>query len=70
VTIQAQRESNNILLYESITVNGVTSEINRIYAPFSIPASWWGVTVNYQMDGNYSQSANTTYLDNLSLTYW
>jgi hypothetical protein len=70
VTIQAQRESNNVLLYESITLNGVTSEINRIYAPFSIPASWWGVTVNYQMDGNYNQSANTTYLDNLSLTYW
>jgi hypothetical protein len=35
-----------------------------------VPGSWYGVTVTYQMDGNYEQSANTTYLDNLSLTYW
>lgn len=70
VTIQVQRQSDNSLLYKSITLNGVTANINKTYAPFSVPASWWGVTVNYQMDGNYSQSANTTYLDNFSLTYW
>jgi len=35
-----------------------------------VPSSWYGITVNYKMDGNYNQSANTTYLDNLSLTYW
>jgi hypothetical protein len=69
VTIQVQRESDNSLLYESITLNGVIANINRTYPPFSVPGSWWGITLNYQMDGNYKQSANTTYLDNLSLTY-
>jgi hypothetical protein len=70
VTIQAQRLSGNTLLYQSITLNGSTANINRTYAPFSVPASWWGVTLNYQMDGNYTMAANTTYLDNFNFTYW
>lgn len=70
VTIQVQRESDNSLLYQSITMNGVTATINQTMAPFSVPKGWYGVTVNYQMDGNYRQAANTTYLDNFSLTYW
>jgi hypothetical protein len=70
LTLQMQRESDNSLLYQSITLNGVTANINATSAPFTVPSSWYGITVNYQMDGDYKQSANTTYLDNLSLTYW
>jgi hypothetical protein len=70
VTIQAQRESDNSLLFQSITLNGATSNINQTYAPGSAPAGWWGITVNYQMDGNYQQAANTTFLDNFSFTYY
>ena len=70
LTLQLQRESDNSLLYQSIKLNGVTANINKTYAPFTVPSSWYGITVNYQMDGDYKQSANTTYLDNLSLTYW
>jgi hypothetical protein len=70
VTIQVQRQSNNDLLYQSITVNGVTHTLNQTVAPFAVPGGWWGMTVNYQMDGNYKQAANTTYLDNLNITYW
>jgi len=70
VTIQVQRESDNTLLYESISLNGVTANINKTTPPFSVPAGWWGITTNYQMDGNYKQSSNVTYLDNFSLTYW
>ena len=70
VTIQTQRQSNNTLLYQSITLNGVTANINWTYAPFSVPTSWWGITLNYQMDGDYKMSANSTYLDNLKFTYW
>jgi hypothetical protein len=70
LTLQFQRGSGNTLLYQSITLNGVTYNINKAYAPFEVPTSWYGITVNYQMDANYKQSANTTYLDNLSLTYW
>ena len=69
VTIQGQRKSDNSLLFQSITLNGVTSNINQTYPPGSAPAGWWGITVNYQMDGNSKQSANTTYLDNFSFTY-
>jgi hypothetical protein len=70
VTIQVQRESDNWLLFQSITLNGVTTNINRSYAPGAAPGNWWGITVNYQMDGNDNQSANTTYLDNFTFTYW
>ncbi|HUX44456.1 MAG TPA: Ig-like domain-containing protein [Terracidiphilus sp.] len=70
VTIQAQRQSNNTLLYQSITLNGVTSVINKTYAPFSVPTNWWGITLNYQMDGDHKMSSNVTYIDNLKFTYW
>ena len=70
VVLQVQRESNNDLLYQTLTVNGVTYNIYRTVAPFPVPYGWWGMTVNYQMDGNYRESPNTTYLDNLNVTYW
>jgi len=69
LTIQVQRGSDNSLIYQSITLNGVVANVNATYPPFTVPANWYGVTVNYQMDGNYAQSPNTTYVDNLSLTY-
>jgi Bacterial Ig domain len=70
VTVQVQRESNNDLLYQSITLNGVTYNINQTVAPFAVPSGWWGMTLNYQMDGNYQQASNTTYLDKFSFTYY
>ncbi|HUX43978.1 MAG TPA: hypothetical protein VMV57_04430 [Terracidiphilus sp.] len=70
VTLQLQRKSDNSLLYQTITLNGITANINKTYPPFTVPSSWWGVTVNYQLDGNATQSAYTTYLDNFSLNYW
>jgi hypothetical protein len=68
VTIQVQRTSSNQLLYQSITLNGVTNTVNQTYPPGSTPG-WWGITVNYQMDGNNKQSPYTVYLDNLKFTY-
>jgi hypothetical protein len=70
ITIQGQRESNNDILYQWISVNGVTFNLNQTVAPYSVPSGWWGMTVNFQMDGNYDQAANTVYLDDLSFTYW
>lgn len=69
-TLEFQREPGNKLLYKSITLNGVTNEINVTYNPIAVPSSWYGVTVNYQMDGDKLQDPNITYLDNLTLTYW
>lgn len=70
VVIQVQRESDNTLLYQSFTLNGVTTPLNITSKPGTVPQSWWGITLNYQMDGDAHESANTTYVDNLSLTYW
>jgi hypothetical protein len=69
VTLQVQRESDNTLLFESITFNGKKSVLNKYYAPGSAPQNWWGITVNYQTDGNYKQEAYTTYVDEFSFTY-
>jgi hypothetical protein len=70
ITLQFQRGAKNSVIYQSIAVNGTTTNLNETFAPFSVPADWYGITVNYQMDGDKYQSPNTTYLDNLSLTYW
>lgn len=68
LVIQVERTSNNQLLYQSITLNGQQYNLNATYAPTS--TSWYGVTVNYQMDGNSSQTPYSVYLDNLTFKYW
>ena len=68
LVIQVSRTSDNQLLYRSITLNGQTHTLNWTYPPFSAPG-WWGITVNYQMDGDYRQTPYTVYLDKLNFTY-
>ncbi|MFZ0319668.1 MAG: hypothetical protein WAL56_11125 [Candidatus Sulfotelmatobacter sp.] len=68
VTLKVQRTSSNQLLYESITLNGVTSNLNWTFNPASYPG-WYGVTVNYQQDGNYKQQSYDIFLDELTFTY-
>ena len=70
ITVNAQRGPNNTVVYQSITLNGVTSNINKTYAPFLVPSNWYGITVNYQMDGDAHQTAITSYADKFSFTYW
>jgi hypothetical protein len=70
VTLQVQRLANNSLLYQSVTVNGVVNPLNITVPPFSVPAGWWGMTINFQMDGDYAQHSNTAYVDNMNFTYW
>jgi len=69
LTIKVQRTSANELLYESITLNGVTNNLNLTFPPGSAPSNWYGVTINYQMDGNNKQDSYSVYLDNLTFTY-
>ena len=68
LTIQVQRTSGNQLLYQSITLNGVTHTVNQYYNPGSAPG-WYGITINYQEDGNSVQSPYSVYLDQLTFTY-
>ena len=70
VTVKAQRAPDNSVIYQSITLNGVTANINKTYKPFAVPSDWYGVTVNFQLDGDDKQTPITAYVDNLSLMYW
>lgn len=68
VTLKVQRTSDNHETYQSITLNGQTSTLNWTFNKASSPG-WYGVTINFQMDGNYKQDPYKVYLDNLTLTY-
>lgn len=68
LTLQVQRTSDNQLLFQSITLNGQTNTVNKYYSPGPAPG-WYGVTVNYQEDGNAVQSPYSVYLDQLTFTY-
>jgi len=68
LVIQVQRTSSNQLLFQSITLNGVTSNVN--YTTNPTPSNWYGITVNYQQDSNYAQQAYSIWLDKFNFTYW
>lgn len=68
VTIQVQRTSANKLLFQSITLNGNTSTLNQTYDP-GTSGGWYGITINYQMDGDFKQSPYSIFLDKLTFTY-
>jgi Putative Ig domain/Immunoglobulin I-set domain len=68
LTIKVQRTSDNQLIYQSITLNGVTNNLNWTFGHGSAPG-WYGVTVNYQMDGNNRQDPYNVYLDDLTFSY-
>ncbi len=70
VTVNAQRGPNNEVIYQSIVLNGKVLNLNTTYPPFSVPQNWYGITVNYQMDGNQKQTAYSSYVDNLNFRYW
>ncbi len=69
LTIQVERTSSNELLYQTITLNGQTYNVNQTYQHGSAPSSWYGVTINYQEDGNSKQTPYSVYLDDLTFTY-
>jgi hypothetical protein len=69
LTLSVERTGNNQLTYKSITLNGTTYNLNWTYNHGSVASSWYGVTINYQMDGNYEQTPYDIYLDELTFTY-
>jgi hypothetical protein len=68
LVIQAQRTSNNQLIFKSITLNGKFSALNRYDNP--TPTTWYGMTINYQMDGNSKQQPYSVYLDKVNFSYY
>jgi hypothetical protein len=67
LTIQVERTSDNKLLFRSITLNGKVGTVNRYDEPTN--RNWYGVTVNYQIDGDEHKDAYTVYIDKVSFTY-
>ena len=68
LTLKVQRTSDNHETYQSITLNGQTATLNWTFDKGASPG-WYGVTLNFQMDGNYKQDSYNVYLDNLTLAY-
>lgn len=68
VIVEAERTSTNQLHYIAITLDGSKHYINSYWAPKA--TSWVGITVNFQMDGNYAEQAYSTWLDKLTLSAW
>jgi Putative Ig domain len=68
LTIKVQRTSKNELLYQSITLNGVTGNLNWTFAAGSTKG-WYGLTINFQMDTDGQHDTYNTYLDNLTFSY-
>lgn len=69
LTLEVSRTWDNKLQYHAITLNGVRRVLDWYYPPFST-GDWYGVTINYQMDGNYQQDPYSVVVDKFSLTYW
>jgi hypothetical protein len=65
--LTVQRTSDNHLLFQSIELNSVKNTLNRYDTPTN--TTWYGITVNYQIDGNKWQTPYTVYLDELNFTY-
>jgi hypothetical protein len=68
LVIQVERTSDNHLLFKSITLNDQTSTLNHYESP--TPTNWYGITINYQQDGNYKQQPYSIWLDKLTFSYW
>lgn len=69
-TLVVSRDDNNNLTFQSIALNGVTAVINKTYAEWPVPQDWYGVVIDFQLDGNYAQNSFSAYLDNTMFTYW
>ena len=54
--------------YVSIEMDGNKTYIDAWYPPAG--TSWNGITVNFQMDGNYAEQSYNVWLDKFSLTTW
>jgi len=67
LTIHVQRTSDNHLYFKSITLNGYTASTGRYDSPTG--TSWYGMTINYQMDGNQYHQSYSVYLDKLNFYY-
>ncbi len=65
---QFQRTSTGKVKFVSITLDGNTHYINRVYSPKS--SSTKEINVAFQMDGDKYMTDYSVWLDKVKLTYW
>ncbi|HEV8524946.1 MAG TPA: hypothetical protein VGQ71_10640, partial [Terriglobales bacterium] len=68
VVIEVERTWDDQLHYVYIELNGQRHWMNRYEPP--TPTNWYGITINFQLDGNYRQEPYSAWLDKLSFSYW
>lgn len=70
VTVEVERASDggDWLHYISISMDGNKTYIDAWYPPAG--SSWKGITVNFQMDGNYAEQSYNVWLDKFSFSYY
>ncbi len=66
--LKGKRTSDNHLVFQSVTLNGVTNKFNRTDVP-KYTKNWYGVSIAFQMDLNVKTQPYSVYLDKLSFTY-
>jgi hypothetical protein len=70
VVVEVERASDggDWLHYISIEMDGNKTYLDAWYAPTW--TSWKGITVNFQMDGNYAMQPYTVWMDKFNLLTW
>ena len=70
VQIAYSRDSNGVVTYKTVSLDGVTGTIN-----VTVPSAFalgWGPTLltNFQVDGDSASGSATAWLDSLTIYYW
>lgn len=68
ITWQFQRTSAGQAQFVAVTLDGVKHAVNMSFWPK--PNSGTELSVAFQLDGNFAQWNYSTWVDNLTLTYW
>jgi hypothetical protein len=70
VVFEAERTSDNKVLFVSVTVNGVKTYINKKVIPLKVSSDLSGTGVHFQLDGNKYQTDYHAWIDKMKLTVW
>jgi hypothetical protein len=68
LVLRVGRTVDNKVIFKSIELNGQVSTLNHVEDPK--PRNWYGITVNYQIDGDKNQTPYNVYLSNFNFSYY
>ena len=69
LVLRVQRTSDDKVLFKTIELNGNVATLNYKEGNRE-KKGWYGVTINYQIDGDNHQTPYTVYLDKFKFSYW